>query len=208
MTTTNALLEELRAMDDDDLRELAYGVGCIAPGELWDLVLRPMSELYDEVLDARHGDDERFMHLLRCVRRGYIDERDPYFRVDDDGDFLSLRRPDFSTNDLRRLARYIVDHPDEIDDWDLPAHLHSRVTDLLSDQIELTPIYTDAEEDEDIDLLPREDIAAVLADWYADTGRLAPTGDALLRTAVSCEAQERPLDPADVREWADFWLTL
>ena len=46
MTTTNALLDALRDMDDDDLRELAYGVGCTA-NELWDLVLRPMNELYD-----------------------------------------------------------------------------------------------------------------------------------------------------------------
>lgn len=77
MTTTNALLDALRDMDDDDLRELAYGVGCTA-NELWDLVLRPMNELYDEVLDARHGDDERLMRLLRCVRGNYLDERDPY----------------------------------------------------------------------------------------------------------------------------------
>ncbi len=137
MTTTNALLDALRDMDDDDLRELAYGVGCTA-NELWDLVLRPMNELYDEVLDARHGDDERLMRLLRCVRGNYLDERDPYFRVDADGNFLSLRHPEFEDDDLRRLARYIVDHPDEIDDWDLPARLHRRVADLLSDPIGLT----------------------------------------------------------------------
>ena len=137
MTTTNALLDALRDMDDDDLRELAYGVGCTA-NELWDLVLRPMSELYDEVLDARHGDDERLMRLLRCVRGNYLDERAPYFRVDADGNFLSLRRPEFEDDDLRRLARYIVGHPDEIDDWDLPARLHRRVADLLSDPIGLT----------------------------------------------------------------------
>ena len=35
-----------------------------------------------------------------------------------------------------------------------------------------------------------------------------PMDDELRRNAASCEAQERPLDPADVREWADFWLTL
>lgn len=137
MTTTNALLDALRDMDDDDLRELAYGVGCTAK-ELWDLVLRPMNELYDEVLDARNGDDERLMRLLRCVRGNYLDERDPYFRVDADGTFVSLRHPDFVDDDLRRLARYIVDHPDEIDDWDLPARLHRRVADLLSDPVGLT----------------------------------------------------------------------
>ena len=137
MTTTNALLDALRDMDDDDLRELAYGVGCTAK-ELWDLVLRPMNELYDEVLDARHGDDERLMRLLRCVRGNYFDERDQYFRIDADGNFFSLRHPDFVDDDLRRLARYIVDHPDEIDDWDLPARLHRRVADLLSDPIGLT----------------------------------------------------------------------
>lgn len=137
MTTTNALLDALRDMDDDDLRELAYGVGCTA-NELWDLVLRPMNELYDEVLDARHGDDERLMRLLRCVRQNYLDDRDPYFRVDADGNFISLRHPDFVDDDLRRLARYIVDHPDEIDDWDLPARLHRRVADLLSDPVGLT----------------------------------------------------------------------
>ena len=137
MTTTNALLDALRDMDGDDLRELAYGVGCTA-NELWDLVLRPMNELYDEVLDARHGDDERLMRLLRCVRGNYLDERDPYFRVDVDGNFISLRRPEFEDDDLRRLARYIVDHPDEIDDWDLPARLHRRVANLLSDPIGLT----------------------------------------------------------------------
>ena len=32
--------------------------------------------------------------------------------------------------------------------------------------------------------------------------------DAALEFAARCEAQERPLDPADVRGWADFRLTL
>mgnify|MGYP000845762402 CR=1 FL=1 len=68
MTTTNALLDALRDMDDDDLRELAYGVGCTA-NELWDLVLRPMNELYDEVLDARHGDDERLLRQCAACAR-------------------------------------------------------------------------------------------------------------------------------------------
>ena len=68
--------------------------------------------------------------------------------------------------------------------------------------------YLDEDEDEDIELLPREDIAAVLVDWYTDTLRARPADDELRRTAARCEAQERPLDPADVRDWADYWLTL
>ena len=48
----------------------------------------------------------------------------------------------------------------------------------------------------------------MLADWYADTERAMPADDELRRNAARCEAQERPLDPADVRDWADFRLTL
>ena len=85
---------------------------------------------------------------------------------------------DYSADDIDNIAEYIDDNADELDYWGLRDNLANSLRAALDDP-----------EDE-------------------DTERALPTDDELRRDAARCEAQERPLDPADVREWADFWLTL
>lgn len=203
MTQRERITRALSERDDYDLHEL---VGCINSysGGLTALEFLPMDELtdwltnWDERLDSSRLDD-----LLRQTRNGEFDDRDPYFRLDSWDDPVSSNG-DYS-DDIDDIAEYIDDNADELDCWGLRDDLADSIRAALDD-----PEDEDDDEDEDgdIELLPREDIAAVLADWYADTERALPADDELRRNAASCEAQERPLDPADVREWADFWLTL
>lgn len=206
MTQRERIARALSERDNDDLLELVGGINSYSGG-LTELELLPMDELADwltnwgERLDCSRLDD-----LLRQTRNGEFDDRDPYFRFDSWDDPVSSDG-DYSADDIDDIAEYIDDNADELDCWGLNDDLADRIRAALDDPDDEDDADTD-DEDEDIELLPREDIAAVLADWYADTGRLAPAPDALLRTAARCEAQERPLDPADVREWADFWLTL
>lgn len=204
MTQRERIARALSGRDNDDLHEL---VGCINSysGGLTELEFLPMDELtgwltnWGERLDSSRLDD-----LLRQTRNGEFDDRDPYFRFDSWDDPVSSDG-DYSADDIDEIAEYIADNADELDCWGLSDDLADRIRAALDDPED----EDDADdEDEDIELLPREDIAAVLADWYADTERAQPADDELRRNAARCEAQERPLDPADVREWADFWLTL
>lgn len=208
MTQRERIYRALSERDNYDLHEL---VDCINSysGGLTELELLPMDELtgwltnWGERLDSSRLDD-----LLRQTRNGEFDDRDPYFRFDSWDDPVSSDG-DYSADDIDDIAEYIDDNADELACWGLRDDLADRIRAALDDPEDEDDDTDDTDdEDEDIDLLPREDIAAVLADWYADTGRPAPTPDELRRNAARCEAQERPLDPADVREWADFWLTL
>lgn len=204
MTQRERIYRALSERDEYDLRELVSSINSYSGG-LTELEFLPMDELADwltnwgERLNCSRLDD-----LLRQTRNGEFDDRDPYFRFDSWGDPVSSDG-DYS-GDIDDIAEYIDDNADELDCWGLNDDLADRIRAALDDPEDED--NTDDDEDEDIELLPREDIAAVLADWYADTERALPADDDLRRNAARCEAQERPLDPADVRDWADFWLTL
>lgn len=203
MTQRERIYRALSERDNDDLHEL---VACINSysGGLTELELLTMDELADWLTDWGEGlDSSRLDDLLRQTRNGEFDDRDPYFRFDSWDDPVSSDG-DYS-DDIDDIAEYIDDNADELDCWGLNDDLADSIRAALDDPED----EDDADdEDEDIELLPREDIAAVLADWYADAERALPTDDELRQNAVRCEAQERPLDPADVRDWADFRLTL
>lgn len=204
MTQHERIYRALCERDNDDLHEL---VACINSysGGLTELELLPMDELADWLTNWGEGlDSSRLDDLLRQTRNGDFDDRDPYFRFDSWDDPVSSDG-DYSGRDIDDIAEYIDDNADELDCWGLNDDLADGIRAALDDPED----EDDADdEDEDIELLPREDIAAVLADWYADTERALPTDDELRQNAARCEAQERPLDPADVRDWADFRLTL
>lgn len=203
MTQRERIARALSERDNDDLLELVGSINSYSGG-LTELELLPMDELADWLTNWGEGlDSSRLDDLLRQTRNGEFDDRDPYFRfaswddpVSSDGDY---------SDDIDDIAEYIDDNADELDCWGLNDDLADSIRAALDDPED----EDDADdEDEDIELLPREDIAAVLADWYADAERALPTDDELRQNAVRCEAQERPLDPADVRGWADFRLTL
>lgn len=199
MTQRERIARALSERGSYDLHEL---VACINSysGGLTELEFLPMDELADWLTNWGEGlDSSRLDDLLRQTRNGEFDDRDPYFRFDSWDDPVSSDG-DYSGSDIDDIAEYIDDNADELDRWGLNDDLADSIRTALEDDAD--------DEDEDIELLPREDIAAVLADWYADTERALPTDDELRQNAVRCEAQERPLDPADVRDWADFRLTL
>lgn len=203
MTQRERITRALSERDNDDLFELVGGINSYSGG-LTELEFLPMDELADWLTNWGEGlDSSRLDDLLRQTRIGEFDDRDPYFRLDSWDDPVSSDG-DYS-GDIDDIAEYIDDNADELDRWDLDDDLADSIRAALDDPED----EDDADdEDEDIELLPREDIAAVLADWYADTERALPTDDELRRNAARCEAQERPLDPADVRDWANFRLTL
>lgn len=204
MTQCERIYRALAERDNDDLHEL---VACINSysGGLTELEFLPMDELADWLTNWGEGlDSSRLDDLLRQTRNGDFDDRDPYFRFDPWGDPVSSDG-DYSGRDIADIAEYIDDNADELDCWGLNDDLADGIRAALDDPEDEDDA---ADEDEDIELLPRENIAAVLADWYAGTERALPTDDELLRIAARCEAQERPLDPADVRDWADLRLTL
>ena len=206
MTQRERIYRALSERDQYDLLELVGSINSYSGG-LTELELLPMDELTDWLTNWGDGlDSSRLDDLLRQTRNGEFDERDPYFRFDSWDDPVSSDGS-FSSSDIDDIAEYIDDNADELDCWDLNDDLTDSIRAALDDP-EDDADDEDEDEDEDIELLPREDIAAVLADWYADTERALPTNDELLQNAVRCEAQERPLDPADVRDWADFRLTL
>lgn len=204
MTQRERIYRALAERDNDDLHEL---VGCINSysGGLTELEFLPMDELTDWLTNwGERLDSSRLDDLLRQTRNGEFDDRDPYFRFDSWDDPVSSDG-DYSADDIDDIAEYIDDNADELDCWGLNDDLADSIRAALDDPDDDDE---DEDEDEDIESLPREDIAAVLADWYADTERALPADDELRRIATNLEVQERPLDPADVREWADFWLTL
>lgn len=203
MTQRERIYRALYERDNDDLLELVGSINSYSGG-LTELEFLPMDELADWLTNWGEGlDSSRLDDLLRQTRNDEFDEREPYFRLDSWGDPVSSDG-DYS-DDIDDIAEYIDDNADELDCWGLNDDLADSIRAALDDPED----EDDADdEDEDIELLPREDIAAVLADWYADTERALPTDDELRRNAARCEAQERPLDPADVRDWANFWLTL
>lgn len=204
MTQRERIYRALSERDEYDLHELVSSINSYSGG-LTELELLPMDELADWLTNWGEGlDSSRLDDLLRQTRNGEFDDRDPYFRFDSWDDPVSSDG-DYSGSDIDDIAEYIDDNADELDCWGLNDDLADSIRTALDDPED----EDDADdEDEDIELLPREDIAAVLTDWYADTGRARPTDDELRRNAARCEAQERPLDPADVRDWADFRLTL
>ena len=203
MTQRERIYRALYERDNDDLFELVSSINSYS-GWLTELEFLPMDELADWLTNWGEGlDSSRLDDLLRQTRNDEFDERDPYFRLDSWDDPVSFDG-DYS-DDIDDIAEYIDDNADELDCWGLNDDLADSIRAALDDPED----EDDADdEDEDIELLPREDIAAVLADWYADTERALPTDEELRQNAVRCEAQERPLDPADVRDWADFRLTL
>lgn len=206
MTQRERIARALSERDNDDLHEL---VGCINSysGGLTELEFLPMDELADWLTNWGEGlVSSRLDDLLRQTRNGEFDDRDLYFRFDYWDDPVSSDG-DYSEDDIGVVAEYIDDNADELDCWGLNDDLADSIRAALDDPEDEDEDDAD-DEDEDIELLPREDIAAVLADWYADTERALPTDDELRQNAARCEAQERPLDPADVRDWADFRLTL
>lgn len=206
MTQRERIARALSERDEYDLRELVGSINSYSGG-LTELEFRPMDELTDWLTNwGERLDSSRLDDLLRQARNGEFDERAAYFRFDSWDDPVSSDG-DYSADDIDDIAEYIDDNADELDRWGLNDDLADRIRAALDDPEDEDADDAD-DEDEDIELLPREDIAAVLADWYADTERALPTDDELRRNAARCEAQERPLDPADVREWADFWLTL
>lgn len=205
MTQRERIYRALSERDNDDLHELVGSINSYSGG-LTELDILPMDELTDWLTNWGEGlDTDLLDRLLRQTRYGDFDERDPYFRFDWTGDPVSSDG-DYSASDIDDIAEYIGDNADDLDRWGLNDDLADRIRAALDDPEDEDD--DDEDEDEDIELLPCEDIAAVLADWYADTERALPTDDELRLDAARCEAQERPLDPADVREWADFWLTL
>ena len=204
MTQRERIYRALSERDEYDLRELVSSINSYSGG-LTELEFLPMDELTDWLTNWGEGlDTDRLDDLLRQTLIGEFDDRDPYFRLDSWDDPVSSDG-DYS-DDIDDIAEYIDDNADELDCWGLNDDLADSIRAALDDPEDEDD--ADDDEDEDIELLPREDIAAVLADWYADTERALPTDDELRRNAARCEAQERPLDPADVRDWADFRLTL
>ena len=203
MTQRERIYRALSERDEYDLRELVSSINSYSGG-LTELEFLDMDELTDWLTNWGEGlDSSRLNDLLRQTRNGEFDDRDPYFRLDSWDDPVSSDG-DYS-DDIDDIAEYIDDNADELDCWGLNDDLADSIRAALDDPED----EDDADdEDEDIELLPRENIAAVLADWYADTERALPADDELRRIAARCEAQERPLDPADVRDWADFRLTL
>ena len=205
MTQRERIARALSERDNDDLHELVGSINSYSGG-LTELEFLPMDELTDWLTNwGEELDSSRLDDLLRQTRNGEFDDRDPYFRLDSWDDPVSSDG-DYS-GDIDDIAEYIDDNADELDYWGLNDDLADSIRAALDDPDDEDEDEDD-DEDEDIELLPREDIAAVLADWYADTERALPTDDELRRNAARCEAQERPLDPADVRDWADFGLTL
>lgn len=205
MTQRERIARALSERDEYELHELVGSINSYSGG-LTELEFLPMDELTDWLTNwGERLDSSRLDDLLRQIRNGEFDDRDPYFRFDSWDDPVSSDG-DYSADDIDDIAEYIDDNADDLPYWGLSDGLADSIRAAL-DAPEDEADDTD-DEDEDIELLPREDIAAVLADWYADTERALPTDDELRRNAARCEAQERPLDPADVREWADFWLTL
>lgn len=205
MTQRERIARALSERDEYDLRELVSSINSYSGG-LTELEFLPMDELTDWLTNWGEGlDNSRLDDLLRQTRNGEFDDRDPYFRFDPWGDPVSSDG-DYS-GDIDDIAEYIDDNADELDCWGLNDDLADSIRAALDDPEDEDDADAD-DEDEDIELLPRENIAAVLADWYADTERALPADDELRRIAARCEAQERPLDPADVRDWADFRLTL
>ncbi len=205
MTQRERIARALSERDDYDLHELVVGINSYSGG-LTELEFLPMDELADWLTNWGEGlDSSRLDDLLRQTRIGEFDDRDPYFRLDSWDDPVSSDG-DYS-GDIDDIAEYIDDNADELDCWGLNDDLADSIRAALDDPEDEDEDDAD-DEDEDIELMPREDIAAVLADWYTDTERALPTDDELRRNAARCEAQERPLDPADVRDWADFRLTL
>lgn len=205
MTQRERIARALSERDNDDLHELVGSINSYSGG-LTELEFLPMDELTDWLTNwGEELDSSRLDDLLRQTRNGEFDDRDPYFRLDSWDDPVSSDG-DYS-GDIDDIAEYIDDNADELDYWGLNDDLADSIRAALDDPDDEDEDEDD-DEDEDIELLPREDIAAVLADWYADTERALPTDDELRRNAARCEAQERPLDPADVRDWADFRLTL
>lgn len=206
MTQRERITRALSERDNDDLHELVGSINSYSGG-LTELEFLPMDELTDWLTNwGERLDSSRLDDLLRQTRNGEFDDRDPYFRFDSWDDPVSSDG-DYSAGDIDDIAEYIDDNADELDCWGLNDDLADSIRAALDDP-EDENNDEDEDEDEDIELLPREDIAAVLADWYADTERALPADDELRRNAARCEAQERPLDPADVRDWADFRLTL
>lgn len=204
MTQRERIYRALSERDEYDLRELVAYINSYSCG-LTELELLPMDELTDWLTNwGERLDDSRLDALLRQTRIGEFDDRDPYFRFDAYDDPVSSDGS-FSSSDIDDIAEYIDDNANELDCWGLNDDLADSIRAALDDPEDEDDA---ADEDEDIELLPREDIAAVLADWYADTERALPTDEELRQNAARCEAQERPLDPADVRDWADFRLTL
>ena len=204
MTQRERIYRALSERDEYDLRELVGSINSYSGG-LTELELLPMDELTDWLTNWGDGlDSSRLDDLIRQTRNGEFDERDPYFRFDSWDDPVSSDGS-FSSSDIDDIAEYIDDNADELDCWGLNDDLADSIRAALDDPEDEDD---DEDEDEDIELLPREDIAAVLVDWYTDTLRARPADDELRRTAARYEAQERPLDPADVRDWADYWLTL
>lgn len=206
MTQRERIARALSECDDYDLHELVACINSYSCG-LTELELLPMDELTDWLTNwGERLDSSRLDALLWQTRIGEFDDRDPYFRFDADDNPVSSDG-DYSRSDIDDIAEYIDDNADELYYWGLNDDLADSIRAALDDP-EDDADDEDEDEDEDIELLPREDIAAVLADWYADTERALPTDDELRRNAARCEAQERPLDPADVRDWANFRLTL
>ena len=204
MTQRERIYRALSERDEYDLRELVASINSYSGG-LTELEFLDMEELTDWLTNWGEGlDSSRLDDLLRQTRNGEFDDRDPYFRFDAYDDPVSSDGS-FSSSDIDDIAEYIDDNADDLPYWGLSDGLADVIRDALDDPEDEADDTDD--EDEDIELLPREDIAAVLADWYADTGRLAPAPDALLRLAARCEVAEVFIDPADVRKWADFWLT-
>lgn len=208
MTQRERIYRALSERDEYDLRELVSRINSYG-GELTELEFLPMDELADWLTNwGERLDSSRLDDLLRQTRNGEFDDRDPYFRLDAYDDPVSSDGS-FSFSDIDDITEYIDDNADELDCWGLNDDLADSIRAALDDPEDEDEDEDDADdEDEDIELLPRENIAAVLADWYADTERALPADDELCRIAARCEAQERPLDPADVRDWADFRLTL
>lgn len=204
MTQRERIYRALSERDEYDRRELVSSINSYSGG-LTELEFLPMDELTDWLTNWGEGlDSSRLDDLLRQTRNDEFDERDPYFHFDSWDDPVSSDGS-FSFSDIDDIAEYIDDNADELDCWGLNDDLADSIRAALDDPEDEDDA---ADEDEDIKLLPREDIAAVLADWYADTERAMPADDELRRNAARCEAQERPLDPADVRDWADFRLAL
>lgn len=165
MTQRERIYRALSERDEYDLRELVAYINSYSCG-LTELELLPMDELTDWLTNwGERLDDSRLDALLRQTRIGEFDDRDPYFRFDSYDDPVSSDGS-FSSSDIDDIAEYIDDNANELDCWGLNDDLADSIRAALDDPEDEDDA---ADEDEDIELLPREDIAAVLADWYADT---------------------------------------
>lgn len=195
MTQRERIYRALSERDEYDLRELVSSINSYSGG-LTELEVLPMDELADWLTNWGEGlDSSRLDDLLRQTRIGEFDDRDPYFRLDSWGDPVSSEG-DYS-GDIDDIAEYIDDNVDDLPYWGLNDDLADSIRAALDDPEDDAD---DEDEDEDIELLPREDIAAVLADWFSDCGRPMPhLYDAL---ALRCAQEAHPADPCDVRTWA------